>query len=332
MNILPQFMIYGFLTLHLGLCYQLKTYQVMDPSPDKFVDYLIKINPQMCFGGPVHWETLINNPKLQSNSLNGLNSPISGGEKLSSSQEEEISRALLNAGAKNGICNGYGASELGGSVSLNKDEGSRPGTVGKLHPYDAAKIVSLETNEECTFNEEGELWISTPSMMIGYYNNEEENNKVLQYDENGELWFKTGDIALIDENGLIEITGRKKRLFVCGLNNVYPSEMEEYINQLPNVKKCAVVNVPDKELREVPKVHVVLENDAEDKRKICSLEIINTISNHISEEVVPKYIVFEKELLYTNNGKIDFTSIRKKDLEEMNKKGKVLVKKEKVDN
>lgn len=316
-NVLPQFMIYGLFTIHLALCMGLETHQMLDPSPDVFTDHLIKVNPAVAFGGPVHWERLINNPKLKSDSLSNMKAPISGGERLSQSQEKAISEALKRAGSTVPICNGFGASELGGSVTINMGKDWEAGTVGKLHIFDNAKIIDPITKEELKYDEEGELLISTPALMMGYLNNPEEEKKVISLDEEGIRWFDTGDIASMSKNGNITIKGRSKRLFVCGVDKVYPPEMEELISKIPNIKKCAVVNVPDKELREVPKVHAVLYNDTEENRKKATDSITIEVTEKISENVVPKYFEFHDELMYTPNGKIDFAGLRKKDLESL---------------
>ena len=318
-NILPQFMIYGLFTMHLGLCLGFETHQMLDPSPDKFVDYLIKINPAVAFGGPVHWERLIDNPKLKKDSLTNMKTPISGGESLPRVKEEKISLALKNAGSKVPICNGFGASELGGSVTVNYGKDWEAGTVGKLHIFDNAKIIDPVTKEELPYDREGELLISTPALMMGYLNNPEEEKKAISVDEEGIRWFDTGDIASMNRKGNITIKGRSKRLFVCGVDKVYPPEMEEIISKIPNIEKCAVVNVPDEVLREVPKVHAVLKEDTEEARKKATDNIIISISEKVGESVVPKYFEFHDDLIYTSNGKIDFDGLRKKDLEEMSK-------------
>lgn len=322
MDILPQFMIYGIFSLHLSLCLGLKTYLLIDSSPEKFAENLIRINPTMVFGGPVHWETLIGNKKIKPNCLSNMKAPVSGGEKLPLQKEKLLDDILIYAGSQETMCNGYGASELGGSVTLKHGKHNKAGTVGRLHIFDNAKIISTETGEELAYNEIGELYITTPSLMMGYYNHSDEEEKAIITDQNGIRWFATGDMARIDENGDIELAGRKKRLFVCGINNVYPPEMEELINTLPNVKKCAVVNVPDEKLREVPKVHIVLEHDDEKKRTRAISQINKYIAENIGDKVVPKYFEFHEELLYTANGKIDFEAMRKKDIENMGKEYK----------
>ena len=314
MNILPQFMIFGAFSLHLALCRGVETHLLLDSAPEHFVDNLIRINPAMAFGGPVHWETLINNPKLTENSLSNMKAPVSGGEKLSLSAEKKIDDALLFAGSKELLCNGYGASELNGSVTLKEGNKSKEGTVGILHVYDNAKIID-ENGNELFYDQEGELLITSPSLMQGYYNNDEENKKAIIIDKNGTRWFKTGDLAKIDKNGDIEITGRSKILFVCGLKNVYPPEMEELINQIPGVKKCAVTNVPDKILREVPKVHIVKDENVSEENIISAIQSI--IAERISDEVIPHYYEFHDNLKYTSNGKIDVEQMRKDDIEKL---------------
>lgn len=315
MNILPQFMIFGMFTIHLALCRGLKTHLLIDSSPEHFVDNLIRLNPAIAFGGPVHWETLINNPKIFEGSFSNLRAPVSGGEKLSKAKEEAINKELELAGAQEDMWIGYGASELSGSVTLKRGKRDKNGTIGKMHIYDTAMFVNPETGEELMYNEIGEYYISTPSFMMGYLNKPEEDSKAIYIDENGLKWFKSGDLGLIDEEGNIKLTGRKKRMFVCGLDNVYPFVLEELINTIDNVKKCAVVNIPDDVLREIPKAHIVLKEDTIEKRKETILKIQKLITENISKNVVPRQFQFDEKLLYTPNGKIDFERIRQIDIE-----------------
>ncbi len=328
MSLIPPFLIYGIFTLHLALCRGFETHMLMDSSPEHFVDYLIKINPTLAFGGPIHWETLIDNPKITENCFSNMRSPVSGGEKLSLVKEKEISEALLKGGSQISLCNGYGASELCGSVTLKEGSKSKDGTIGKLHVYDNIRIVDIVTKEELGYNQEGEVQISSPSLMKGYYNNPEETENAIVIDSDGTRWFTSGDLGYIDENADITLTGRSKRLFVCGVNNVYPPQIEELIYQVPTIKECVVVNVPDEELREVPKVHFsLIENSEENVEKtITAIEAL--ISERISDEVLPHYYEVHDHLMRTLSGKIDFEGHRKQDLAlmENKKQPKVLVK------
>ncbi len=317
MDILPQFMIFGMFTIHLALCRGLKTHLLLDSAPEHFVDNLIRLNPAIAFGGPVHWETLIDNPKLVKDSLTNLCAPVSGGEKLSKAKEEAINVALEKAGAKEDMWIGYGASELSGSVTLKRGKRDRNGTIGKMHVYDNAMIIDPETKEELMYNQIGEFYISTPSLMMGYLNMPDEDQKAIFTDEYGTRWFRSGDLGLADTEGNIELTGRQKRLFVCGVDNVYPFILEELINTIDNVKKCAVVNIPDDVLREIPKAHIVLIEDTPEKRQKVILQIEKLVIEKISKNVIPRQYQFDEQLLYTPNGKIDFEEIRRLDLEQL---------------
>ncbi len=315
MNILPQFMIFGLFTVHLAICRGLKTYLLVDSSPENFVKHLVDINPAMAFGGPIHWETLIDNPLLAKGSLSNLRVAVTGGEKLPLAKEVKINETLKKIEAPEELWNGFGASELSGSVTLKRGKRDRDGTVGKLHVYDNAMVVDEEGNE-LLYGEIGELYILTSSLMNGYYNNATETENAIYVDEHGQRWFRTGDLALIDLDGNIEITGRKKRLFVSGVVNVYPFAIEEIVSSLPNVKKCLVTNVPDPVLRDVPKIHIVLENDTEENRKTIIKLIKKEILEKLFKEAIPKYFEFHEELLYTPNGKIDYKTITVNDSKE----------------
>ena len=191
MSIIPPFLIYGIFSLHLALCRGFEVHMLMDSAPEHFVDYLIKINPALAFGGPIHWETLIDNPKITDNCFSNMRSPVSGGEKISVAQEKKISNALLKGGSQISLCDGYGATELCGSISLKEGNKSKDGSIGKLHVYDNAKIVDPVTKEELNYGQAGELWISSSSLMKGYYNQEEETKKAIAIDEDGlyqEIW------------------------------------------------------------------------------------------------------------------------------------------------
>ena len=131
---------------------------------------------------------------------------------------------------------------------------------------------------------------------------------------------------MINEKGELIITGRLKRIFVCGVNKVYPPEMESLIIKIPGIRKCVVTGVADKVLRTVPKVHIILDDDTKiDKEKIKE-QIINIISEKIGIEVLPKYYSFDDEFLYTGSGKIDYIRMTNLDNQELNEKEKILIK------
>lgn len=128
------------------------------------------------------------------------------------------------------LVQGYGLTETSPVISAETDKEKRPGSVGLVLPTLEAKIINPDENGE------GELAVKGPSVMMGYYKNDEENKKALK-----DGWFYTGDYAYIDKDGFLFITGRKKDIIVLkNGKNVYPQEIEFLINKLPYVTESLV--------------------------------------------------------------------------------------------
>lgn len=141
---------------------------------------------------------------------------------------------------------GYGLTETSPVLAAETDKQRRPGSVGR-NPYNiqlkivdengddigiaiGSNEVEMKTDEE---NKIGEIVAKGPNVMMGYYENEEETNKVLK-----DGWFYTGDLGYFDKDGFLYITGRKKEVIVLkNGENVYPSDIEFLINRLPYVKE-----------------------------------------------------------------------------------------------
>lgn len=132
--------------------------------------------------------------------------------------------------------------------------------------------------------------------MKGYYKNEEATKAAIDH----EGWLHTGDIAIMDEDGYIEITGRIKDMVIRGGESVYPREIEEFLYQHPEIQDVQVVGVPDPKYGEelmawiIPKEGAVLE--AEDVRAYCK--------GKISHHKIPRYVEFTDSYPMTASGKI----------------------------
>ncbi len=128
------------------------------------------------------------------------------------------------------LVQGYGLTETSPVISAESDKEKRPGSVGLALPSLNVKI------DEPDDNGEGEILVKGPSVMMGYYNNDEENKKAFK-----DGWFKTGDYGYITDDKFIYITGRKKDIIVLqNGKNVYPQEIEFLINKLPYVTESLV--------------------------------------------------------------------------------------------
>ena len=134
------------------------------------------------------------------------------------------------------IAEGYGITECSPLISVNPYYALKSGSVGPAVPSCTVRIDSRGKNDRGF--EEGEIQVKGENVMLGYYNNEEENKKA--FTEDG--WYRTGDIGYMDEDGYIFITGRLKSVIVLeNGKNVFPEEIEEYLDNIPEVGEAVVV-------------------------------------------------------------------------------------------
>ncbi|TBV00388.1 long-chain-fatty-acid--CoA ligase FadD2 [Phytopseudomonas dryadis] len=193
------------------------------------------------------------------------------------------------------VVEGYGLTETSPVASANPyGESARLGSVGIPVPGTAFKIIDDEGNE-LPLGERGELCIKGPQVMKGYWKREEATAEVLD----AEGWFKSGDIALIDEDGFVHIVDRKKDMIIVSGFNVYPNEIEDVVMAHPKVASCAAIGVPDDKSGEAVKLFVVARDSnlgAEELKAYCK--------ENFTAYKVPRHIVFRDSLPMTPVGKI----------------------------
>jgi long-chain acyl-CoA synthetase len=144
------------------------------------------------------------------------------------------------------------------------------------------------------YNQPGELQVKGPQVMKGYYNRPDETNKTLV-----DGWLCTGDIAVLDEDGFMQIVDRQKDMILVSGFNVYPNEVEEVVASHPKVLECAAVGLPDDKSGEVVEVFVVRKDNS-----LKEKELIEYCRGELTGYKVPKQVEFRKELPKTNVGKI----------------------------
>ena len=223
---------------------------------------------------------------------------VAGGASL----DPEIEKGFIDLG----FCmyQGYGLTETSPVVAAEDDKYRRLGSIGKAFPSVDAKI--FEPNEDGI----GELIVKAPTVMLGYYNNEEATKEAI--DENG--WFHTGDLARIDKDGYIFITGRKKYVIVLqNGKNIFPEELEALINKIEGIKESFVYGKPD---GDDYKICAKIVYDKDLMKEIYGVEAEEEIKNTIWNEVkkinktMPAYkyireiITTDKELIKTTTQKI----------------------------
>lgn len=151
------------------------------------------------------------------------------------------------------LLDSYGSTETGGAITTNLPDGTRvPGSCGIPLPGLTLRLTDPRTGEEVEQGAEGEIWVSSPALMLGYHHQPEETAAVLS-----DGWYRTGDLARQDTDGYVTITGRLKELIIRGGENIHPREVEQVLAQAPGVADAAVAGVPHESLGEVPVAYVV---------------------------------------------------------------------------
>lgn len=215
------------------------------------------------------------------------------------------------------IVQGYGLTETSPVVGVGTKKEYKTGSIGKAVPGIEAKVV--DENDEGI----GELVVKGPSVMLGYYNDEEATKKALQ-----DGWFYTGDLAQIDEDGYIFIRGRKKSVIVLkNGKNIFPEEIENLVNKIEGVKESFIFGKQLSDDKDDIKINCKIVYDkliVEDTYKVCGKdEVQNVLSDKIKEinKAMPAYkairglIFSENPLIKTSTNKIK----RQANLDEINK-------------
>jgi long-chain acyl-CoA synthetase len=188
-----------------------------------------------------------------------LHSVISGGGPLPLEFYDAFKKAF-----QHDIVEGYGLTETSPVVAHNANAINKRGTIGP--PLEGVG-VTVRDEGGCDLPPQaiGELYVKGALIMKGYYKNPEATKAAFSPDG----WFRTGDLALIDEDGYIQIVGRVKDLIVSGGENIYPREIEEHLQRYPGIEEVAVVGKPDALRAEVPYAFLVVNNsDGIDEAKL----------------------------------------------------------------
>jgi len=200
------------------------------------------------------------------------------------------------------VLEGYGLTETSPVVSINESVARRKlGTVGTvLEGYDVE--VRDTEGELLPLGAEGTLWVKGPSVFKGYFKAPELTREKIKGD-----WFNTGDVVKIDEEGYLTILDRVTDIIIVGGFNVYPTEIEGVLQQMPGVRECAVVGVEHPVSGEIVKAYITPSGEP----KVTARDVISFSKEHLAHYKIPRIVEFIDEMPRSSIGKILKRELRK---------------------
>ena len=188
----------------------------------------------------------------------------------------------------------------------------RVGTVGSVHPHVQVKIIDPDTGKICSVGEAGELCTRGYSVMLGYWENPEGTESAI--DSKG--WMHTGDTAVMDEDGYVNIVGRIKDMIVRGGENVYPVEIEDFLMAHEDIEAVQVTGVPDPKYGE----EIIAWISLKEGKKLSEDDIKEFCKGKVAHYKVPRYIRFGNDFPMTVTGKVQKYKMRETSIKELSLK------------
>lgn len=313
MNVMPPFIAYGFACgIHLPLVLGFTVIIIPNLDPAKLGSLVLKHKPEHMFGVPTHYQQLAADPKLRDKDLSFIINYAAGGDSLSRGAEQTVNDFLAAHGARYPIAKGYGMTEVSSAATVAAGLDNKPGSVGI--PMVNTIIAAFEpgTDQELPIGQRGELCISGPCLMKGYYNKPEETAILLRRHPDGRVWAHTGDMGYLDEDGFVFLDSRIKRMIIRHDGfKVFPSMIENVVSRHPAVHQCSVVGCTDKDHVQgrLPFVYIVLKADTTAKKKQVIRELERMCAEELPEYVQPVAYKFISSMPMTPVGKVDYRQL-----------------------
>lgn len=313
MNIMPPFIAYGFACgIHLPLVLGFTVVIIPNLDPDKLGSLVLKHKPEHMFGVPTHYQQLASDPKLRDKDLSFIINYAAGGDSLSRGAEQTVNDFLAAHGARYPIAKGYGMTEVSSAATVAAGLDNKPGSVGIPMVNTVVAAFEPGTDQELPIGQRGELCISGPCLMKGYYNKPEETAILLRRHPDGRVWAHTGDMGYLDEDGFVFLDSRIKRMIIRHDGfKVFPSMIENVVSRHPAVHQCSVVGCTDKDHTQgrLPFVYIVLKAGITAKKKQVIRELERMCAEELPEYVQPVAYKFISSMPMTPVGKVDYRQL-----------------------
>lgn len=314
LNSLPPFINYSLLeSIMAMLAVGFVVVLIPKYEPMQFAKYIKRYMPNQILSIPAYWKALLQIDNIEKVDMSCLKHIYSGGETIDPTVEMKLNELFERCGAKTKLYNCMGSTEMMAGATIIYDECYKRGSVGIPMVKVDCKIVEPESDIELSYGIEGEICFSGATLMSGYFNNISATNDVIKLHQDNKRWLHTGDIGYMDEDGVLFITGRIKRIIMTkgedgNITKLFPDRIEKAIGAHPAVECCCAVGVPDEKRIHIPAAYVVLKPD-HPQRDRMETEIMDLCRDSLPAYMAPERIEFCDSLPRTSRGKIDYRAL-----------------------
>ena len=278
------------------------------PDIDDILSAMDRYQASAFFGVPTLFEYLKEYEKTDRVNWKRLKMIACGADTL---HESTIKQWERRTGAE--IMEGYGMTETTAVSHSTPYHRPKSGSFGVPLPGVDAAIVDVDGDQCVPVGEDGELILSGPNIMQGYWRRPEGTAEAMM-DMDGKRWLRTGDLVRMDEEGYFHFFDRKRDLIKHKGYSVFARHVEEVLYEHPKIKAAGVVGVPDPKVGQLIKAYVVLQSDA--RGKISEEEVMDFCRENLAHYKVPRIVEFRGELPKTDVGKVSRRELREESEEQ----------------
>ncbi len=259
------------------------------------------------YGVPTMFIAELGLPDFADYDLSSLRTGIMAGSPCPA----EVMRKVIEAMHMDEVAIAYGMTETSPVSTQTRSDDSmerRVSTVGKVGPHLEVKVIDPITGDTMPCGETGEFCTRGYSVMLGYWEEPEKTAEAID----AEGWMHTGDLAVMDDEGYLMITGRIKDMVIRGGENVYPREIEEFLYTHPDIVDAQVIGVPDQRYGEELMAWVQLRDGAPE---LTAEALAEFCAGKLAHYKVPRYVHRVEEFPMTVTGKIRKVEMRERSTE-----------------
>ena len=296
-GVLPMYHIFGLnvmlaTTLAAGACVVL----VQRFDPVSAVETVQERGITVMLGAPSMWLAISQLTDVPANTFDGVRLALSGAAKL---PVQTIQSLVSRFGLQ--VVEGYGLTEASPAVTNAIDLPFSPGSIGRPLRGVQVRIVD-ENGEDALVGDSGEIWVKGSNVFAGYLNDPEATDRVLTPDG----WLRTGDIAVVDEDGCIYMVDRAKDLIIVSGFNVFPAEVEDVLRSHPDISDAAVVGTAHPHTGEAVRAYVVLRAGAH----LDEDAVVDHCRRNLARYKCPSKVLFVDQLPRNFSGKLQRYTLR----------------------